>query len=350
VLGLARLLADTTLDPVQRSYVDGIVSSADILLSVIGDVLDLSKIEAGRVELEATATELAPLVGRVAALFQGQAKAKGLSLSVLVQPSLPRYILADGSRLQQVLANLVGNAVKFTKAGSVEVAVNRLEGRLRFEVRDTGPGIAQGGLDSAFEAFHQASQEARLMGGSGLGLTIARSILQLMGGTIGAVSRVGEGSCFWFELPLIPAEPPTPNQPDAPTTDLKGVRVLLVEDNAVNVMVAGGLLRKAGCEYTVADDGARAVQMVEDQQFGAILMDVRMPGMDGLEATRRIRALERERRTPIIALTASALTDDREECFEAGMDDYLGKPFTEEALRATLSRWVSARACGFPAN
>lgn len=343
VLGLARLLSETNLDGEQRNYVEGIVASADILLGVLGDVLDISKIEAGRVELSPSPIELRKLVSDVVALFSGQARANDVSLSAEIAPTTPEVVEVDGIRLRQVLANLVGNAIKFTHAGWIRVKVTPTDAYVRFEVSDTGQGVPADRTETIFEAFRQGANEFGSHGGTGLGLTISRRLVELMGGTIGVVSRVGEGSLFWFELPLREVSPPLAEKP-AERTDYAGLRVLLVEDNPVNTMVASGLLSYSGCSVEAVTDGEEAVRRASQQTYDMILMDVRMPGMDGLEATRRIRAAETTRRVPIVALTASAFVGDRDECYQAGMDDYLGKPFTVEALRAVLARWAPPAA------
>jgi signal transduction histidine kinase/ActR/RegA family two-component response regulator len=339
VLGLARLLADTDLDEKQKKYVEGISASADILLSVLGDVLDLSKIEAGRVDMRPEPTNLGRLVGDVVSLFQGQASQRGITLEARLDEDLPHWVSVDGPRLRQVLANLVGNAVKFTAEGHVRIRVKKVCEGARLEVSDTGPGVPADDVTRIFQAFRQGSTGV-MQGGTGLGLTISRRIVELMGGQIGVSSQEGAGSLFWVELPLSEVDAPVTSISEAPAF-AKG-RVLLVEDNAVNVLVAVGLLDNAGCEVDVVGDGAESIEKALSGDYRAVFMDVRMPGMDGLEATRRIRRRERPGvRIPIIALTASALTDDQMECFDAGMDDYLGKPFTPESLYAVLGRWMT---------
>lgn len=345
VLGLARLLADTHLDEEQREYLQGIIASTDILLGVLGGVLDLSKIESGRMDLQVETVQLHKLVREVMSLFSGQAAEKGLALVSEVHPATPATVEADGTRLRQVLANLLGNAIKFTDEGFIRVEVRPVGLRLRFEVIDSGKGVAQNQLDSIFEAFRQGGADSVASGGTGLGLTISRKLVELMHGTLGIVSRPGSGSRFWFELPIASLEVTDAAVQVAPP-DIAGVRVLLVEDNPVNTLVATGLLTNAGCLVNSVPDGASAVAAAERGDYDIVLMDIRMPGMDGLEATRQIRKMESStlRRIPIIALTASAFTDDRDVCYQAGMDDYLGKPFTAEALRATVSRWAPRKA------
>lgn len=344
VLGLARLLSRTELDRTQKSYVDGIVSSADILLSVIGDVLDLSKIEAGRLEIESAPVSVRELLQALLLLFQGQATERGLQLQADVSGGVPKAVLIDGVRVRQVLSNLIGNALKFTPRGKVEVRVSAAENRLCFEVRDTGVGVPADRLGVIFEAFEQAGTAARRQGGTGLGLAISRRLVELMGGEMGATSELNEGSCFWFRLPLEAVEPDRAGASGAAEgARFDGTRVLLAEDNAINALVARSLLEHLGCEVEVATNGGEAVDKACAFPFAVIFMDVRMPGLDGLDATRQIRAYESPlgRRTPIVALTAGALTEEREECFAAGMDDFVGKPFTQQSLIGTLQRWAS---------
>lgn len=340
VLGLARLLQELDLDPVARKYVDGIVSSGNILLKVIGDVLDLSKIEAHRLEITAVPVHIHSIVNEVVGLFEGQAAESKVDLVCELGSDVPSVVLLDGASLQQVLANLVGNAVKFTRVGRVEVKVYEGDQMLHFEVRDTGVGISEDHIDLIFEPFHQATTDSNL-GGTGLGLTISRRLVDLMGGEMGVASRVGEGSCFFFSLPLVVAEghevdDSAANVGDA--TRFDGKRVLLVDDNAVNSLVAEGMVSRLGCVVTLASNGKEAVDLVACLPFDMVLMDMRMPVMDGLEATRLIRAREADNggHLAIVALTAGALTQERDACLQAGMDDYLVKPFTLRALRAAL--------------
>lgn len=343
VLGLAHLLSETSLDFAQREYVNGIRASADILLNVIGDVLNLSKIEAGRIEVSPVVTNVENVVRNTISLFRGQAKSRSIELEYQLAVSIPTHVYLDEKLLGQILANLIGNAVKFTTEGSVSIVIRKSEANLRFEVIDTGPGISENELEEIFQAFTQGTRREFVHGGTGLGLTISRRLSTLMGGTMGVQSRLGKGTIFWFELPLIEAEAVTAKVGPFQSSTLNGAKVLLVEDNPVNVMVASVTLRNSGCEVDIAANGKVGVEMAALEKYDCILMDVRMPVMDGLEATRRIREIEKStgRHVPIIALTASALTDDRNECFEAGMDDYLGKPFTLDSLKNALSRWLA---------
>ena len=354
VIGMARLLQDTRLDREQREYVDAIKSSGAALLRIIDDILDVSKIEAGRLELEAADFEMRPLVWEVARLFGPEAQAKGLDLAVSVDGDVAEVLRGDRLRLRQALVNLVGNALKFTERGEVAIRVSREAGPgeaeiVRFEVRDTGIGIAPDARARLFQPFVQADESTtRRFGGTGLGLAITRRIVELMGGAVGVESEVGKGSRFWFtaRLPrgsaaVIPAEQPTLVAAMRP----HGVRlrVLLAEDNVLNQTVAARMLEKLGYVVDVVGNGEEAVAAIKQRSYAVVLMDGQMPVMDGYEATRAVRAMESgARHTPIVALTASAMREDRERCLQAGMDDFIAKPVTPEHLEVVLDRWVRA--------
>ncbi len=353
VLGMVSLLLGTELDEQQLDYVRTIHSSGEALLAIINDILDFSKVEAGRLQLESTAFALPPVAREVQQLLFGQAQAKGLELSVAVDESVPAGILGDPGRLRQVLLNLAGNAIKFTQQGGVTIAMSATplgdgRARLRVEVRDTGIGISREALAKLFQPFSQADASmTRRFGGTGLGLAICKRLVELMGGDIGAESAPHAGSTFWFTLPVQQADVHTaPSEVDTATPAepslRKGVRVLLAEDNMVNQKVAVRMLERFGCRVDVAGNGIEAVEMHARFGYDVIFMDWQMPEMDGVEATRRIRANARMRRAPIIAMTANTMQGDREECLAAGMDDYLSKPFQPEKLRDILERWADA--------
>ncbi|MBK8082812.1 MAG: response regulator [Devosia sp.] len=351
ILGMAELLADTGLDPHQAGRLAIIRQSGDALLDVINDVLDFSKLESGGVELEYSRFRLPDLVEPIQQLLAPRAGAKG----VLLDFNVPDVEAAtDAGRLRQVLLNLVGNAIKFTEAGKVTVkAEHRASSsglRLRFMVSDTGIGIAPEMQSRLFQEFSQIDPSInRRFGGTGLGLAICKRIVEAMGGEIGVVSAAGQGSCFWFELPCanqaatlpVLQSPPPRIQPNGPAPTRHG-SVLLVEDNPINQQVAGGLLDRIGFTVTIAADGAAALAAAARQRFDYILMDMQMPIMDGLEATRQIRA--RGDTTPIIGLTANAFISDRDACFAAGMDGFVSKPVT----RAKIEEAVAAVASGAP--
>jgi PAS domain S-box-containing protein len=355
IIGLARLALDEDLPPRARDFLDKVHTSALALMGILDDVLDYSKIEAGQLHVERITIDLPALIARQADLFRARLEQKGLALRVELPPSVPRQVLADPLRLSQVLTNLVGNAVKFTSVGQVRLQVALDDGArpaLRFMVADTGIGIAANRQAHLFEAFEQGdSSITRRFGGTGLGLSICRRLVQLMGGEIGMHSRVGHGSTFWFTLPLQVGEAATgtaavPLPPPPATVDLQalqGRRVLLAEDNPLNQIVASELLRRLGLEVTVVDNGASAVAAVAasaSAPFDAVLMDLHMPELDGLEAARRIRALTGSAQLPVIGLTAAVMAEDRARCLEAGMVDHVAKPIMPERLRQVLLQWM----------
>jgi PAS domain S-box-containing protein len=342
VLGFANLLRDTELSAEQRDFVCTIENSGQSLLAIINDILDFSKIEAGAMMLESIPFDLANAIEDVIALMAGKAEEKRLELGVKIAPEVPARIVADPGRLKQILLNLIGNAIKFTSQGRVHVEVSTAATAPRFElmirVRDTGIGIAPAAQAALFKKFTQAdSSTTRRYGGTGLGLAICRQLVDLMGGTIGIDSTPGSGSTFWFCLPVTAAEavdaalPPVPDGRPAervsPAAEV--IRVLVADDNSVNQMVAVRLLERLGCRCDVAGNGAEAVQMASRLPYDLIFMDCHMPEMDGFEATLAIRRREVElglAATPIVALTASVLQEDRDRCASAGMNDLLGKP------------------------
>ncbi|HYD67927.1 PAS domain S-box protein [Azospirillum sp.] len=342
VLGMVRLLLDTRLDAEQRDYAETVLYSGEALLTILNDILDMSKLEAGRLTLERVGFDLRRVVDSTVALMGSRAAEKGLALDVRMAADAPAWVTGDPTRLRQVLLNLVSNAIKFTEAGGVLVAVDALEGTVRFTVTDTGIGIAPDVLPHLFAEFVQAdSSISRRFGGTGLGLAICKRIVTLMGGSITVDSRPDAGSAFSFAVPLPAAEAPSAEALSAETAaaPLRPLRVLLAEDNPVNQKVAVALLTRQGHAVAVAADGAQALDRVRSERYDVVLMDMQMPGMDGLEATRRIRALPGERgRVPVIALTANALAGDAERCRAAGMDDHVAKPIVPEALAAALRR------------
>ncbi len=371
VIGLNDLLLDTELDRRQRRLAEGLRSAGLTLLALINDILDLSKIESGTLDLEVTEFDVRALVEQTAVILAGPAEDKRLDLVVGCGPEVPPTLLGDPVRLGQVLTNLGSNAVKFTETGAVVVDVTvtpapspaDADGAgvlLRVEVRDTGIGIAEADLESVFDSFTQADRSTtRQHGGTGLGLAISRQLVERMGGEIGVRSVPGAGSVFWFTAALqaVPAdggvalgvEPPlrVPPRPHA-RPDL-GLRVLVVEDNAVNQLVAAGLLESLGCSAVVVGNGAEAVAALRPGHgFDVVLMDCRMPRLDGFDATRAIRARESGAhgagaRVPIIAMTASALPGERDRCLAAGMDDFLTKPVEPAQLTAAIARAAPGR-------
>lgn len=347
VLGLSELLSATLLSETQAAYVEGIRGSGSALLAIIDDVLDFSRLEARRIRLRLEPVDLVRLSGEVVTLLRPLAQRKGLELRRMVTlPESGRW-LGDEARIKQILFNLLGNAIKFTERGWVELSVAPLStGGVRLAVTDTGIGIPETAIGTLFEMFSQAdNSDSRRHGGAGLGLAISRQLALLMGGGISCQSEPGRGSVFICELPLVAgADRPTPETPPpaVPSRNLLRGRVLLAEDNPVNRMVAAGLLRKLGLDVSLASNGREAVAQQLAGGFDIILMDCQMPDMDGYEATARLRAAGVDR-TPIIALTASVLPEDRERCLAAGMNDHLAKPVSGVALHDVLARWLSPR-------
>jgi signal transduction histidine kinase/CheY-like chemotaxis protein len=354
ILGTTELLLDSPLTPGQRHYAKTAHLSATALLALMDDVLDLSRIESGKMTLRPTQFDLRALIGEAVDLLAAIARDKPIVLDCVMPASLPDRITGDPLRLRQLVVNLLNNAIKFTDQGRIELVVTQLgvdsSGALalRFEVRDTGIGIADEHLDSVFDAFTQAdASSTRRYGGSGLGLAIAKELVDLMGGRLGVESRLGEGSTFWFELSLMPADDaPAPVEPAALAEGELSARVLLAEDDAVNQMVVEALLTRLGCLVDVAANGAAACTAAAHARYELVLMDCHMPEMDGFEATRRIRADEQahgRRRVPIVALTADALATDRERCLNVGMDDFMTKPVSSAMLAAAVERWTGRR-------
>ncbi len=358
VIGMAEVLATTPLDGTQADLVGLIHQSGDLLLDVISDILDFSKLEAGMVEVNAADLPLTDLLDQMRGLLSPRATAKGLRLEVCASPVTIR---TDPALLRQILVNLIGNAIKFTDRGSVRVLVEAAEGaRLRISVTDTGHGIPADALPRLFKEFSQIDNTiARRFDGSGLGLAICKRLVEALGGEIGVFSVCGEGTSFWIEIPtglsagaevtqcpaMVPsAAVPMPAHPQAqPTEPCRYTgRILVVEDNGVNRKVACGLLESLGLRALIAEHGAEACSMTETQTFDLILMDMQMPVLDGLAATRLMRA--RGYAGTIVGLTANAFVSDREGCLAAGMDDFITKPVTRAKLRDLLGRWLPHRA------
>jgi signal transduction histidine kinase/ActR/RegA family two-component response regulator len=360
VLGFANLLLDTRLDAEQREFAVTIQRSGDALLAIINDVLDFSKIEAGRVTIERVDFDLHAMCFEVEALLQPAAAEHGLTLAVEYGADVPRLVRGDQARTRQVLLNLASNAVKFTERGGVRIKVSQPEAeRIRVDVTDTGIGITSDQLQSLFRRFTQAdSSTTRRYGGTGLGLAISKSLVELMGGEIGAASEPGVGSTFWFVLPLVGAAHATADtvsfavertntSAPAPVTaavtePLRG-RLLLVEDNIVNQRIAVHMLAKLGCEIDIAQHGGEAIEQLSKISYDLVFMDCQMPHMDGYEATRIIRdpassVLNHD--IPVVAMTANAFAEDRERCLAAGMNDFMAKPVDRQRLAAVLVKWL----------
>jgi signal transduction histidine kinase/ActR/RegA family two-component response regulator len=356
VLGMVHLLRDTALSRQQREYVDAIAASGEALLIILDDVLDLSKIEAGKLTIELQPMELRRLLEEIVLLNSAVAQTKNLALTLTVDPKIPGCVLGDPVRLRQVLQNLVGNALKFTPRGFVELSVEVVEPPppgsslpvvLLFSVRDTGIGIAPADQEHLFEDFSQAdSSISRKFGGTGLGLAICKRLVTAMGGRIGVESDLGAGSSFFFMLRLQPVEPPNCVPADntlAKAIKPRALRVLMAEDGEINRRVVRALLQKEGHTVLEAENGREAIERLLAEEVDVILMDVQMPEMDGLEATRRIRALSDplKAHVPIIALTANALPEEHAVFRAAGMDGHITKPFQPRDLHETLAQITS---------
>jgi PAS domain S-box-containing protein len=357
LVGLARLARQPGLDEARRErYLQQIDDSAQALSGVISDILDLSKIEAGKLRLEATDFDLHALLESIEHGYAALAEARTLVLSMSVDAAVPRRVRGDPVRVRQVLSNYLSNALKFTEHGGVRIEVRRLDAtRLHFEVQDSGPGIDRAVQARLFTPFTQADESTtRRFGGTGLGLSICRELAQLMGGEVGVVSEPGRGSRFWVDLPLPASAEAGPQAqfgvvpPDQPSA-LAGLRVLMVEDNPVNMLIAVALLEQWGVEVAQANNGAQALAAVDAQAdggrpFDLVLMDVQMPVLGGYDATRTLRKRHAADALPIIALTAAALTSEREEALASGMNDFLTKPIDAQRLHDTLLHWSRARS------
>jgi two-component system, sensor histidine kinase len=358
IIGMTQLVAVENLSALQRQRLDVLRHSAEHLVTVIGDLLDLSRIEFDRIELNSQPTLIAQTVRDVTDLLQPVAEERGLAFEVIFDLGLPAAALMDASRVKQVLHNLIGNALKFTARGSVGLAVAMTDGLLRFRVSDTGEGIPPEAIERIFDAFEQGpSSTAPVRSGAGLGLTISRRLARAMGGDVTCRSVPGVGTTFEFTIAFRPT-PKTPTPRPSLSEELAAAgetsaapvarpgRVLVVEDNEVNALVVRGMLEQMGIAAELAVDGEQALARMCASAYDLVLMDCQMPVLDGWEATRLWRAretrLRQKQRVPIVALTAGAAAGERERCLEAGMDDYLSKPFSREALGGLVDRYLAA--------
>jgi CheY-like chemotaxis protein len=369
IIGMSHLALQSGLNETQARYIRNVQTAAEALLPILNGILDLSKVEAGRLEMECVEFDLEEVFDRLDAVVSARAGEKGIGLDYCISPTLPRRMLGDPTRLGQVLLNLVSNAIKFTERGGVFVAVTQADGdaaraRLEFEVRDTGIGMRPDQVERLFRPFAQADASiGRRFGGTGLGLAISRRLVEMMNGDISVDTVAGEGSRFRFSaafgivsgeagekresaaLPLHPAGRAAPALSSGRTSShghpmLAGVRLLLAEDNALNKELACELLRLQGAEVTVADNGLRVLERLEEQTFDGVLMDCQMPELDGYDTTRRLRRDARWANLPVIAMTADTMVGDRQRALAAGMNDHVAKPFRAADLFETVARWT----------
>jgi CheY-like chemotaxis protein len=351
VVGMTELLAESALTGTQRQHVDALRSAADSVLRLLNDILDISKIEAGKVRFESLDCHLPSLVRETVAMFTVVARTKGIDLRGVVDPSTPAWVRVDPARVTQIFGNLIGNALKFTERGSVTLISKRVDRRLVFTIADTGIGMADEDQDRLMLPFEQGDPSTtRRFGGTGLGLAICRELTGLMGGAVSYTSVVGAGTTFTVEIPYEPGAPigATPpivaQQVGSPSS---AGRVLLAEDTPVNQLVARAMLEKSGWTVEVVDNGQDAVDALARSEYDVVILDCQMPVLDGFDAARAIRLLPGPAgRVPILAMTASALPEDRQRCLDAGMDEYITKPISRASLDDAMGRALLTRAVG----
>lgn len=348
ILGMASLLLQTDLNAKQEDYLQTVKYSGETLLAMLNDILDFSKMEAGKFQVETIDIDFEKLIGSVANLMTSRAEEQGIFIKVSLAGDVPPYIHSDPTRLRQVLLNLLSNAIKFTERGHVEIAVTKLsetngEALLRFEVIDTGIGIPEEAMNKLFREFTQAdSSTSRKYGGTGLGLSICKRIVELLEGQIQVKSEMGKGSTFWFDIPVGIADGDSfavEDHKKEVVPDLHPLRILVAEDNKINAQITMDFLRTQDHTLRLAKDGHEAVAILEQEDFDIILMDMQMPGMDGVEATKVIKSRgDKKAEIPIIALTANNLQPEIDRCMEAGMIDYITKPFSKGELFGAIAR------------
>jgi PAS domain S-box-containing protein len=359
IIGMIDLLSDTKLQPTQQEYVQTVKKSSETLLHILNDILDLSKIEAGKMELHQAPMSLEITIEKLYALFAQQANAKRNVLSYIIEPELPKFIIADETRLLQILSNLTSNAIKFTENGKVTIRVSLVQSKgkikkFKVQVSDSGIGIAQENLSLLFNNFSQIdNSSSKAYSGTGLGLSIAKELCRMMNGEIGVESVPQKGSTFWFTFEAKETSTAPQNLPST-TNDFKAGDhfgksapfILITDDNIVNQKVASEILTKSGCILEVASNGQDAIDMVlatyndpEKRKYDLIFMDIQMPDMDGIEATRKIKQLGIPNLPPIVAMTAYSMREDRERFLSQGMDDYIPKPIRANTLIAKVKDW-----------
>jgi signal transduction histidine kinase/ActR/RegA family two-component response regulator/HPt (histidine-containing phosphotransfer) domain-containing protein len=357
VIGMLYLTLKTDLKPKQRDYLEKIDAASKHLLGIINDILDFSKIDAGKLEVEIVDFDLKGVLQNVHDQVLFRALEKSLRVRLEIDPNLPRYLRGDPLRLTQVLLNFANNAVKFSASGEILITVREAgadgnDSLVRFEVRDSGPGISHAEQEKLFQPFQQAdTTTTRRYGGTGLGLIISKQLVTTMGGTVGMQSQLGLGSTFWCEIRFAFGRAPLGNdgvRAQASSACLRGMRILLTEDNLLNQQVACDMLTDAGARVTVANHGAEALDMLRQSDFDCVLMDIQMPEMDGLEAVRQIRANPAWRSLPVIALTANARNEERQHYIASGMNDVISKPIDTTLLFEILLKWVGLPESGLP--
>jgi PAS domain S-box-containing protein len=363
IIGMSEFLVKTPLNEEQLHFAQVIKNNAEFLLQIVNEILDFSKIEAGKLKLENIKFDIKELMSGVFEFFKPEARKKQLNFNLNVSEYLPRYVLGDSNRLRQILNNLISNAIKFTKQGEIDISVEVISeeinpnSKIKFVIRDSGIGISKFNQDFVFESFVQADiSTTRRFGGTGLGLSISKQLVSFMGGEIGFESEIAVGSTFWFTLNLekYPNQTPletTIHDSSAPNSNLIGfdkknlifsdANVLIAEDNEINQQVAVGLLKTFGIIVDIAKNGFEAIEMTKLRQYDLVFMDCQMPQLDGFEATKVIRQLEsKDKKVPIIAMTASVLASEQQKCISSGMDDFLGKPFSANDLGAILIKYL----------
>lgn len=349
VIGMASILIDTHLDDDQKEYVQIIDASGKSLLSLINDILDLTKIESGNLELEHNAISIIDECNDCLKLFDVQATQKDLRLQKQFASDVPQYVFGDATRLRQIVLNLLGNAIKFTSSGTITLTLNVIESHaekviLKASVQDTGIGISADKIDRLFKPFSQVdSSITRKYGGTGLGLAICAKLIALMGGEIGVESEAGKGSNFFFTWTAQLAKSETKNENISQVSPVQTLSILIAEDNIVNQKVLTISLRKLGfTNVTIVNDGIECIEMSKEKVFDVIFMDIQMPNMSGLDATRIIRTLNISKQPYIVALTANAFREDEEACMRAGMNNFLSKPLNTTALKELLDLLLDA--------
>ncbi|MEO5971060.1 MAG: response regulator [Bdellovibrionia bacterium] len=356
VIGMTDLIIDTPLNTEQRSYADHLKRSAEMLLTLINDILDVSKVEAGKLDLENVAFDLSQVLSDIEKTMALPAQKKGIRLLFEMPADPLSWVKGDPSRLRQILTNLLSNSIKFTATGQVVLRTSKISeatdhSEIKFEVIDTGIGIPEETLKRMFQAFSQAdSTTTRKYGGTGLGLYICKKLSDLMGGKIGVESRMGKGSTFWLTLPFghvaMENQKPELIVEVAEPKKSKNIRILVAEDNTINQMIIQIMLQKLGYRVNVVADGSEAIKALSEIPYDLVLMDCQMPELDGYEATRQIRnsSVVKRQDIPIIAMTANALKGDREKCLESGMNDYVSKPIKSAALLQIIEKWLQSRS------